>query len=86
MSRYSSKGTSWEKTRAGVLANNPLCEICRVAQATSVDHIVPKARGGTDDPSNLQASCKPCNLKKGSRVQTRQTWASPRWFPHGLPS
>mmetsp|Transcript_17837 Transcript_17837/g.35963 ORF Transcript_17837/g.35963 Transcript_17837/m.35963 type:complete len:93 (-) Transcript_17837:565-843(-) len=31
----------------------------------TVDHVVPLARGGTDHPSNLVVSCKPCNVKKG---------------------
>jgi hypothetical protein len=29
-----------------------------------VDHVVPRARGGTDDPSNLMPSCLPCNYSK----------------------
>jgi 5-methylcytosine-specific restriction endonuclease McrA len=30
-----------------------------------VEHIVPKARGGTNRISNLCLACEPCNLKKG---------------------
>lgn len=29
------------------------------------DHIVPKAKGGTDDLNNFQVMCGPCNSKKG---------------------
>jgi 5-methylcytosine-specific restriction endonuclease McrA len=32
-----------------------------------VDHITPVLFGGTDDESNLQASCARCNLGKGAR-------------------
>lgn len=32
----------------------------------TVDHIVPVALGGTDDPSNLGAACKDCNSGKTS--------------------
>lgn len=32
-----------------------------------VEHIVPKARGGTNRISNLTLSCQPCNEKKGTR-------------------
>lgn len=28
------------------------------------DHIVPKARGGTDSPDNVQVLCRPCNSRK----------------------
>jgi 5-methylcytosine-specific restriction endonuclease McrA len=32
-----------------------------------VEHIQPKARGGSDRVSNLALACRPCNEKKGSR-------------------
>lgn len=32
--------------------------------AVAVDHIVPKAEGGNDDPENLQAICKRCHKLK----------------------
>lgn len=32
------------------------------------DHIVPKASGGGDGPSNSQPMCEPCNTKKGSEI------------------
>ncbi len=32
--------------------------------ATTADHIIGKARGGSDNTYNLQASCKNCNEKK----------------------
>ena len=45
-----------------------LCQAClshdRVTPANQVDHIVPRAKGGTDDMDNLQALCKPCHDAK----------------------
>jgi 5-methylcytosine-specific restriction protein A len=35
--------------------------------ATTTDHVIPKARGGTDDPSNLAAACRSCNSAKRDR-------------------
>jgi len=32
-----------------------------------VDHIVPVADGGPDDPENLTTACRDCNLGKGAR-------------------
>jgi hypothetical protein len=35
--------------------------------ATTVDHIVPSSKGGSDLPRNLLASCKECNTIRGNR-------------------
>lgn len=49
------------------------CEYCR-SQARfspapfSVEHIVPRARGGTDDPENLALACQGCNNRKYTDV------------------
>ena len=45
------------------------CELCGVSadeRALDVDHILPRAAGGTDDPENLQALCWLCNTNKGA--------------------
>lgn len=41
---------------------------CKAARATTVDHIIPRARGGDNNPANLVAACKPCNGKKGDAM------------------
>lgn len=65
-------GWVWEKTRERILDRDcNLCQPClrtqRVTVATQVDHIIPKAAGGTDDESNLQAICVPCHAEKTAR-------------------
>ncbi|WP_082966064.1 HNH endonuclease [Mycobacterium kubicae] len=35
--------------------------------ATTWDHIVPLAKGGTHAPSNRQPACRECNSSKGAR-------------------
>lgn len=35
-----------------------------------IDHIEPKSKGGTDDPSNLQLLCSACNRIKGTSSQS----------------
>ena len=36
--------------------------------ATTVDHIIPVAKGGTDDPENLVAACRRCNFSKQDKM------------------
>lgn len=43
--------------------------------ALHVDHVVPVALGGSDDPSNLTASCEPCNAGKASAAPDAPTVA-----------
>lgn len=38
-------------------------------QEFDVDHMVPVAQGGTNDPTNLALSCPSCNKKKRANVQ-----------------
>jgi 5-methylcytosine-specific restriction endonuclease McrA len=37
-------------------------------KTATLDHIVPRARGGADGPENLTLSCKRCNQAKGCRT------------------
>lgn len=52
------------RRRAILAAHGGVCHYCGSGDATHVDHIVPKADGGTDDLGNLIAACLPCNLHK----------------------
>mgnify|MGYP002403018150 CR=1 FL=1 len=42
-----------------------VCHYCP-APATTVDHVNPLARGGTNARANLVASCAPCNHERGT--------------------
>jgi hypothetical protein len=49
------------------------CVYCRSPQRLvlgplETDHIVPKARGGTDDEENLCLACRMCNSHKGTQT------------------
>lgn len=61
-------GAAWQKLRRQVLDEEVMCRVCLAASkntlATAVDHITPKAKGGTDDRSNLRAICDPCHKAK----------------------
>ena len=48
-------------------------------QTYDIDHMVPIARGGTNDPTNLVLSCSKCNNKKRAKVQSiPDTFAWPK--------
>jgi len=45
------------------------CAYCGARrEKLSIDHIIPKSRGGKMTFENCVAACKPCNLKKGGRT------------------
>lgn len=47
--------------------DNHTCRYCHATDTPlTIDHVVPVALGGTDDPSNLVAACKDCNAGKAS--------------------
>lgn len=68
-------GANWQRLRMIVLGNQPLCVECerqgRTTLATHVDHILPKAKGGTDRLSNLQSLCEPCHMSKTAKESKR---------------
>jgi 5-methylcytosine-specific restriction endonuclease McrA len=46
-----------------------VCQYCgRTDQTLTVDHIIPRARGGNDAWENLVAACVGCNNRKGDRT------------------
>jgi|SRR6056297_1967873 len=44
------------------------CQYCRSADRLTIDHVMPKSRGGKDTWENLVAACVPCNNRKGNRT------------------
>ncbi len=49
--------------------DNHACRYCGASApgaTLTVDHVIPVALGGTDDPGNLVAACKDCNAGKSS--------------------
>jgi len=57
-------------TRKNILRRDGYkCSYCGRGDLTlTLDHIVPKARGGTDSWDNLVSACTKCNNKKGDRT------------------
>jgi hypothetical protein len=59
----------WTAIRVDILRRDDyMCAYCG-KKATTVDHIIPKSRGGSaDEYSNLISSCATCNAKKSNRT------------------
>ena len=82
MTRY---GYAWRKVRGVVLHRDGWrCHWCG-APAVEVDHVRELDNGGTDHPSNLVASCRACNARRGAvyrvaKVRRATVGASRRWY------
>ncbi len=45
------------------------CQYCgSSADQLSIDHVVPRSRGGLDIWENVTTACLPCNVRKGNRT------------------
>jgi 5-methylcytosine-specific restriction endonuclease McrA len=80
--RYAA-GPAW--SRPGVMARDDhRCGYCG-GHATTVDHIVPRSRGGRNTWTNTVAACGGCNQRKGdrtpaeARMPLRVTPTAPTW-------
>ncbi|MPZ26858.1 MAG: HNH endonuclease [Micromonosporaceae bacterium] len=63
--RYTA-GPAW--SRPGVVTRDGgRCGYC-TDRATTVDHILPRSRGGRNTWKNTVAACGPCNQRKGDRT------------------
>ncbi|MCC6316034.1 MAG: HNH endonuclease [Thermomicrobiales bacterium] len=58
------------------------CQYCgRQSNDLTIDHVIPKSRGGPHSWDNLVSACKACNHRKGGKLlgETRMTLRTP---PH----
>lgn len=44
------------------------CQYCGSKQDLTIDHVIPRSKGGQDIWENLVACCIKCNLKKGNKL------------------
>lgn len=57
-------GGHWQRLSAAILArDNYICRYCG-GHATTVDHIIPKSKGGTDRWDNLVACCRAATARR----------------------
>ena len=57
-------------TRRAVFARDRwTCQYCGTVRGTlTVDHVIPRSKGGSSSWDNIVASCAPCNRRKGDRL------------------
>jgi 5-methylcytosine-specific restriction endonuclease McrA len=56
-------------TRRAVFARDSwTCQYCGRTSHLTVDHVLPRSRGGASVWENIVTSCAPCNRRKGDRT------------------
>lgn len=59
---------TYPKRRMIYKRDNYTCQYCGSIKDLTIDHIVPKSRGGLNTWDNLVTCCRKCNLKKGNNL------------------
>lgn len=54
--------------RAVFARDGHACQYCGAASRLTVDHVVPKSRGGTSSWENVVTACAPCNTRKSDKL------------------
>jgi hypothetical protein len=60
--------------RDSILEADSVCAWCREAPSTTIDHVHPLGRGGSNHPLNLVGACEPCNSTKSDFLPTELGW------------
>jgi 5-methylcytosine-specific restriction endonuclease McrA len=45
--------------------DNHTCQYCGSKKSLTIDHVIPRSRGGQDTWENMVVACSSCNTKKG---------------------
>ena len=73
-------------TRRAVFARDGWqCQYCGARTSLTVDHVIPRSKGGDSTWDNSVASCAPCNRRKGDRLP-KQAEMHPRVVPKPPPA
>lgn len=61
-------------TKYRVMQRDPVCCWCKEKPSETLDHIIPRARGGSNRVANLVGSCRECNEFKADFVPKEIGW------------
>lgn len=78
------KTDRWRRIREIVFKrDNYTCcycgKFCGKKKIRTIDHKLPKSRGGTDSLDNLVTACKRCNVRKGARTPSEAGMSITDW-------
>ena len=62
-----------DSVRFDVLKRDRVCQLCGAGSSEAVlevDHVIPRSKGGSNEPQNLQVLCRACNRGKSNRDDT----------------
>lgn len=68
---HSSVGLS---RRALYVRDQGKCVYCGSTQNLTIDHVIPRSRGGSNEWNNLVIACRECNHKKGHKTLEQMGW------------
>lgn len=93
------RGDRRRLSRRAVLARDGFrCQYCGSTRHLTLDHVIPRSRGGTSSWENVVTSCAPCNVRKGAKMPVEvgmEPRSKPRppsltdylvSSPHGVPA
>lgn len=64
-----SKIVSYKPSRAMIYKRDDnTCQYCGAKTRLTIDHVIPRCRGGEDTWENLVVACSSCNTKKGNTL------------------
>ena len=61
-------GVSPEQRTRILARDGGRCRVCSTTERLSIDHIIPRSRGGSGEDDNLQVLCLSCNASKNNRL------------------
>lgn len=69
--KFYNKDSIWADRQSVYSRDRHLCAYCGNqfnSKELTIDHVVPKSKGGLNLWTNVVSSCKPCNHKKGNKT------------------
>lgn len=48
--------------------DNHSCQYCGNTRHLTLDHVIPRSKGGRHSWDNIVTACEPCNIRKGNRT------------------